>query len=757
MSRIQNIKEKETEWLLRNQPERVKHLLLNAVGLVLAGSGIYGYNPVGIAFMAALNMYKGTGMISIVMLALGMAQVFYPIEVLKYVAILFATVSVYRILSIGRLYLNEVVAAGICAGITLIMEMSDIVMERQVGRFHKEVALNIMVVVAVSVLTGILCYTFSRVIRALLESKQTYANEEMLGIAVTMGLFVYGLGSAYHVPISGTEILIFFLVMYGAYKYGIGMGALIGTACSIPLCLWSGEMNYIGILCMFGLLIGVCRELGKIMSIAAALIYGAGIYALFPAYMGDNMVKGLLGAVVIFAMLPRTIIFRYEENINTEDDDGIKSIFEERLMNMAKTFDSLSKSFVKEEMDEYGFPISGNSIYFMEENMTKTQEEKEESALKMSDRIWRNKFDESRMLMSRQLEQISKIIEEYSKQVYDFVRISDKEQDYIRNRLKAKKIYLDKIVGIENKRNKKEYLVTAKCEKGATIGSREIAEVISEAMGKTYIPSKNCRKLISSEYTTTTYVEENNFYVLHAMAGRARGENGISGDNYSLRELDNGQLLMGLSDGMGCGTSACLESETVIELLEQLLDSGFDADTSMRMINSVMVMNSHEDHPATLDYGVLDLHSGVCDLIKIGAAATYVKRGKWVETIKSTSMPLGIFSEVDYESTSKKLYDGDMIIMVSDGVIDAFAEKEMETVISANTSENIFGSNVKQNINSMNQGCDRLSKIISEIKSHNPKEIAEIILNSAMEGRTKLSDDMTVLVTGIWKNEKKVA
>ena len=42
-----------------------------------------------------------------------------------------------------------------------------------------------------------------------------------------------------------------------------------------------------------------------------------------------------------------------------------------------------------------------------------------------------------------------------------------------------------------------------------------------------------------------------------------------------------------------------------------------------------------------------------------------------METIKSTSMPLGMFSEVDYDTTSKKLYDGDLVIMVSDGVIDA--------------------------------------------------------------------------------------
>lgn len=217
---------------------------------------------------------------------------------------------------------------------------------------------------------------------------------------------------------------------------------------------------------------------------------------------------------------------------------------------------------------------------------------------------------------------------------------------------------------------------------------------------------------------------------LTGAARKARGESGVSGDNYSLKELENGQVLMGISDGMGYGASACLESETVIELLEQLLDSGFDGDTALKMINSVMIMNSEEEHPATLDYGVIDLHSGVCDLVKIGAATTFVKRGTWVETIKSTSMPLGMFSEVDYDTTSKKLYDGDLVIMVSDGVIDALDCEDNDS---------------------------KLVEIIRDIQCTTPKEVADRILENAVLDKSRLTDDMTVLVTGIWENNKKIA
>ena len=389
------------------------------------------------------------------------------------------------------------------------------------------------------------------------------------------------------------------------------------------------------------------------------------------------------------------------------------SICQEKLLSVAKAFEKLSGS--------------------IHELSKKVPEESYEVEV---DEVWRKKLEESRLAMSEQLEQISQIIQEYSKEIYDFVPISNEEESYIRHKLKGKHVNMAKIVGLENRRHKCEYLVTAKCEKGTTVGTREVAKVISEAVGKNYMPARTCRKVLSHEYTTTSYVEEANFYVLHGAAGRAKELGGISGDNYSFQELNNGQTVMSLSDGMGYGSTACMESETVIELLEQLLDSGFREDAALKMINSVMLMNSGEEHPATLDFGVIDLHSGICDLVKIGAAATFVKRGNWIETIKSTSMPLGVFGEVDCDTTRKKLYDGDMVIMVSDGVLDAL---------------------------DCDDKAERLSEIIREIQCDNPKEMADMILNKALEtgkergARSELArtDDMTVLVTGIW--DKKSA
>jgi|GEM_PF-67647 len=698
---------------MNNKTNRIKLIALNLIGIVLAGSNMYGLNPVGMGYSSALYASGSPGITTIIVMLLGMANNFQTIEIVKYISAISVIIIISKLTAVNKLRVNEYASAIICFVSVFALEVTDLLINEKYTTFamNTETVMTLAMPVIMAVFSAALNIAFRKAIQALISGKAIYDNEEMFSMALITGLVIYNIGERMTIPASGIEIILFFSILYGAYKYGAGMGAIIGSACGISLCLWYDDAKYLGIMCMLGIAIGIFRELGRVISvlsmICACITVG---YAAYPLFISDNIVKGLLGAGVIFMMLPKNIIYRFEENINNNEENDMQKILEEKLTNAAKAIEKLSKSILKTDME------TGN-IDSTETNTDINQ-------------IWKNKFDESRNIMSGQLNQISKIIEEYSHEMYDFVKITGEEEEYIRHKLKGRKVYMDKIMGIENRRHKKEYLITAKCEKGVTIGTREIAEAVSEAFGKAYMPSRNCRKVISNEFTTTTYVEEANFYVLHGAARKARGESGISGDNYSLKELENGQVLMGISDGMGYGASACLESETVIELLEQLLDSGFDGDTALKMINSVMIMNSEEEHPATLDYGVIDLHSGMCDLVKIGAATTFVKRGNWVETIKSTSMPLGMFAEVDYDSTSKKLYDGDLVIMVSDGVIDAL-----------NTEDN----------------DGKLVEIIRDIDGGSPKEIADCILEKAVSDKSRLTDDMTVLVTGIWENNKKIA
>ena len=163
----------------------------------------------------------------------------------------------------------------------------------------------------------------------------------------------------------------------------------------------------------------------------------------------------------------------------------------------------------------------------------------------------------------------------------------------------------------------------------------------------------------------------------------------------------------------------------MIELLEQFLEAGFCKETAIKLINSALVIRTDAQTFSTVDISAFDLYSGVCEFLKVGASTTFIKRDHWVEAITSTSLPMGVFHQLDFDSTNKKLYDGDFVIMVTDGVLDALPIEEQDTLIR---------------------------EIIMEADTNNPKELSRRILERAKEyNDNKARDDMTVLAIGIWK------
>ena len=85
---------------------------------------------------------------------------------------------------------------------------------------------------------------------------------------------------------------------------------------------------------------------------------------------------------------------------------------------------------------------------------------------------------------------------------------------------------------------------------------------------------------------------------------------------------------MTLSDGMGTGEAAFKESEYVINFLEQFIEAGFSKKSAIKLINSVMLIRSEEQIYSTIDMSVINLHTGVCDFIKLGASTTFIKKEK---------------------------------------------------------------------------------------------------------------------------------
>lgn len=238
-------------------------------------------------------------------------------------------------------------------------------------------------------------------------------------------------------------------------------------------------------------------------------------------------------------------------------------------------------------------------------------------------------------------------------------------------------------------------------------------------------PKMEGKVLITKDVATISFVEDVNFRILYGAAKVTKDKENISGDNYMCITEDNGQFFMCLSDGMGSGLEACRESEKVVDLLEQLVESGFSGETAARMVNSVLNLQTRSGKFSTVDIGIVDLYSGICHFLKAGAAATFIKRDHWVECISSESLALGLVCQADYESSTKKLYDGDFLIMVTDGVLDGLPPEQAEEI---------------------------LKEIILQTNASAAQELGRGILERVLSlCEYKAADDMTVLAAGVWK------
>ena len=126
---------------------------------------------------------------------------------------------------------------------------------------------------------------------------------------------------------------------------------------------------------------------------------------------------------------------------------------------------------------------------------------------------------------------------------------------------------------------------------------------------------------------------------------------------------------------------ACRESEEVVELLEQFLESGFTQETAAKMVNSALVMKGQEGIFSTVDICAVDLYTGICNFLKAGASATFIKRDHWVEAISSESLAAGLIQQVDFETSSRKLYHGDYLIMIHEETPKEMSRGILERVL----------------------------------------------------------------------------
>lgn len=358
----------------------------------------------------------------------------------------------------------------------------------------------------------------------------------------------------------------------------------------------------------------------------------------------------------------------------------------------------------------------------------RTQQEEESGAPEEENRqilLWEQMLSEQRLIFAGQLQEMSRMILDISQQEKMIEKIHEKKYRQLIREMKSEGILVGDLFYTRAEDGHRQYSIQLKTIKNTGVSTEDVAGLLSILLDMRLSPHRNSSFFVLPQWGTYIFEEEPSYHVLTGSAKATRQTETVSGDCYESFEYGEGNMAILLSDGMGSGESALKSSAVVIDLMQRFLEAGFSMESAMRLINGVFLTGRTGQNTSTVDCCNIDLYQGICHFCKVGAAPSYLKRGNLVEQISSRNLPLGLVAEPESESVTRYLEDGDYIILLSDGVVDA-----------------------------INQGVGEaaLPEMISRFQTKNPNELANDILGFALhQSKGEVRDDMTVLVTGFWQ------
>ncbi|MEG0370985.1 MAG: stage II sporulation protein E [Clostridium sp.] len=620
------------------------------------------------------------------------------------------------------------------------------------------------------------------------KTKGEVTNEELICMALMIAIAVAGTYDVTYMGVSLKNIMAFSLALICGYLGGASTGAAMGITLGLVSGIADTTMPFtIGVFGFCGLISGVFREFGKIFTIVAFILSAAilSFYTSNFANMQPLILDSVIGAA-IFLVLPKKklqniSVFNsrveevekeiksdlYEQRINgvitnrfnmvTGALNGLSEVLEKSYTNELSSKADIN-AMVEQLADKVCFSCEkrnscwGGELYhtsnlFLELlagtekkgklNMQDLPDEIQKMCLKPHEltrqtnnvfevfRInsrWRSKIANSRMVLAEQIRGVSFAVNNMVDDALIAVEAKNIRGEEISQALRNEGLKFREVFAMKNNKDIYEVTVYIDAADGNNINVCEYMAVVGEVLGTKMCTSNFATSLIDNSMYQIKLTQEENFTIKTAIAKASRDD--VSGDSYTFGEIDSGRYLIGLSDGMGSGNAASNESKTTISLLEKFMEAGFDRDAAIKAINSVLILGDGDERFATIDMAIIDLYNGMGEFVKIGSAPTYIKSDSGVEVINSSSIPVGILDNVDFESHIIEVNNGDMIIMVSDGVSDAQG----------------------------NTGNDWVKTAISQYESGNPKDVADYLLKKAKSYiKEEDADDMTIIVSKVWK------
>ncbi|MBQ9232526.1 MAG: SpoIIE family protein phosphatase, partial [Lachnospiraceae bacterium] len=444
-------------------------------------------------------------------------------------------------------------------------------------------------------------------------------NETALGVIAFFAAVFYGMPLEFF-NITVAQAFFIFSILFAWYKYGFGIGLTWTVVSSVLMGIKSGENGYLMAyltvsLLVYALLIFI--EGGRFIQAASFLIiyYIVG-FSRFDMLLDEEGIKALYSAILVFILAPDRLMLRVDDKAAYYEPDNTPEwgrIVVERVNNLADAFKRIEYTFAGDAGAGIGFNDVGN------------------------------------------------IIENFTNQLNEMVPIRKTIEASIIEELSKKEVLVKNILMVKNRDERYEVYINARVRRGRLVTAETVKKIVEDKMKVRLLLKDESKSIVSKRYEMLCMIEKPDFRCETAVRRLSRYEDEISGDNFYIGDIQNGQKLLLIADGMGNGEKASRDSNQLIDSLEELLNAGFDKEMSIRVVNSYLSEKNKGESFSTLDMMIVDLYTGCGRIYKQGAATTFVKRGEWIEMIKSTSLPVGITPDAISEKCMKKFYTNDMI------------------------------------------------------------------------------------------------
>ena len=632
-------------------------------------------------------------------------------------------------------------------------------------------------------------YILNYGIRSLEEFNTGYlfSNEELISIAILLCLVIAGIGSITIFEIELINVIAVSVVIIIAYSCGIDVGAAMGITMGVIIGIVTNSV--MEATCLYGIcgvVVGIFKESGKIFSVLSYVIVAFIINVYSLGIRNVDYVELIIPAIVMFSV-PLVLIKKILCEINNQEKDkilgeiqveGVKSEFLNRIEALKNVLEIVGRSI--ESFTENDNLLMKNKGTAMVENLAdrvcsnceinrkcwerelhntftsftelmlscenkkinipnelKKKCIQREKLLENTEDVFntysanavlKSRLAEGRKLVVNQINNISKSLEDIFKDFQNDMTSCLEIDKLLRRTLNKNNIEYNDIYSYTDKNGRLKIKINVDNSNGEVYCTKNIIPIIS-ALVKTPLNIIEEESRIDPETNECTVIIEETvkYNIISKVASSTKDGEKYSGDSYNFGKNVNGQYITILSDGMGSGPEAGMESEVAIDVVEKLIECGFSELTTLNTVNSIMAMKFDGDEKfATLDMNTIDLYSGEASFIKVGATVSFIKSEDRVEAVDGSSLPFGILDNIDVDIIDRTLNSGDIIVTISDGVLDVDRNKIGE--------------------------YDWLEEYLITA-TVNPEELARDILEKAKElSKGRVRDDMTVIVSKIYSS-----